>query len=167
MTLANYLYALAYSDIYDESKWQDWAAELLKDAVYSDDTEWLFEVFLATDKQRLFDAIAQRRSDEEYFAYNKYVLTEIIQGYYYHQYISKTISLHEMLEKSGDVADAGQDSKGCEFFYDLLNQIAESPCIADSAEFQERISQYYSPLCAAAMEQQRMLEAATIEGGHS
>ncbi|MDE5778971.1 MAG: hypothetical protein K2I10_10780 [Lachnospiraceae bacterium] len=46
MTLANYLYALVYSDIYDEKKWQMWAQKLLLDAEYDDNTEWVFEVFL-------------------------------------------------------------------------------------------------------------------------
>ncbi len=48
------------------------------------------------------------------------------------------ISLYEMLEKSGDVADAGQDSRGCEFFYSLLNEIDTVPSIVNSAGFMKK-----------------------------
>ncbi|MCH5345369.1 MAG: hypothetical protein J1E64_15185 [Acetatifactor sp.] len=162
MTLANYLYALVYSDLYDENKWQNWAENILKNAEYDDNTEWVYNVFLATGKQKLFDAIYERMYCEGYF--NSHVLTEIIQGYYYYQYQSKAISLYDMLKKSGDVADAGQDSSmGCEFFYDLLNKIDEDSNIVDSVDFQEKILKYYEPLYLAAMEQKRKLESATLK----
>lgn len=163
MTLANYLYALVYSNIYDESNWQAWAANILKGAKYDNDTEWVYEVCLATDKQKLFEVIAERMFCEDYLIFNSHVLTEIIQGYYYCQCLDRTISLYEMLEKSGDVADAGQDARGCEFFYGLLNKIDKDPSIVNSADFLEIISEYYSPLYAAAMGQKRKLETATIE----
>lgn len=163
MTLANYLYALVYSDMYDETKWQNWAINILKETPYDDDTGWIYEVVLATSKQRLFEVIAERRHNENYFAFNNFVLTEIIQGYYFCQCLNKKISLYEMLEKSGDVADAGQDSRGCEFFYSLLNEIDKVPGIANSAGFMKIISDYYGGLYVAAMEQKRMLESATIE----
>lgn len=115
-------------------------------APYDDDTEWLYEVALATSKQRLFEVIAERRYNENYFAFNYFVLTEIIQGYYFCQYLNRKISLYEMLEKSGDVADAGQDSQGCEFFYGLLNEIDKVPDITNSAGFIKIISDYYRGL---------------------
>ena len=87
MTLANYLYALVYSDVYDDRMWQSWGANLLEDAEYNINTEWVFNVVLANDKTELFEAISERMNCENYLGYNKYVLTEIIQGYYYYQYI--------------------------------------------------------------------------------
>lgn len=164
MTLANYLYALVYSDIYDEDKWQIWAENILENAEYDDNTEWVYNVCLANSKQKVFDAISERMFCEDYFNFNSHVITEIIQGYYYYQYQSKTISLYDMLERSGDVADAREDSSmGCEYFYNLLNKIDKDPAIVDSADFQEKISKYYKPLYFAAMEQKRKLESATID----
>lgn len=162
MTLANYLYALVYSDTYDEIKWQMWAQKLLLDAEYDDNTEWVYDVFLADNKQKLFDAIAERMFCEDYLNFNNFMLTEIIQGYYYHQYRSNVMGLYELLEKSGDVADAGQDSMGCEFFYQILNTIDKSSDIISSRESIDKIINYFTPLSIAAMEQKRCLEAATV-----
>lgn len=163
MTLANYLYALVYSDIYDKDKWQIWAENILKNAEYDQNTEWVYDVFFAYNKQKLFDVISERMLCEDYFVFNNYVLTEIIQGYYFYRYRSKEISLYEMLEKSGEVADAGQDSMGCEFFYSLLNRIDKDSNIISDPDFLEKISKYYKPLYEAAMEQKRKLETATVE----
>lgn len=162
MTLANYLYALVYSDTYDEKKWQKWAKKLLLDAEYDDDTEWVYDVFLADNKQKLFDAIAERMFCENYLCFNNFVLTEIIQGYYYYQYQSKVMGVYELLEKSGDVADAGQDFMGCEFFYQLLNMLDKSSDIISSRKFIDKITNYFTPLYVAAMEQKRRLEMATV-----
>lgn len=163
MTLANYLYALVYSDTYDNKRWQMWAQKLLLDAEYDDNTEWVYNVFFADNKQKLFDAIAERMFCENYLGFNNFVLTEIIQGYYYHQYHSNAMGLYELLEKSGDVADAGQDSMGCEFFYQLLNMMDKSSDIISSREFIDKIANYFTPLSVAAMEQRRRLEMATVE----
>lgn len=163
MTLANYLYALVYSDMYDEDRWKNWAESILLDAQYDNNTEWVYNVFLATSKQKLFDAISERMVYEDYFMSNKHVLTEIIQGYYYYQYQINAISLYEMLEKSGDVADAGQDAMGCEVFYSILNKIDENSSIINSMNFIKSISSYFNPLCIAAIEQKRKLETATLE----
>ena len=163
MTLANYLYALVYSDTYDEIKWKIWAQKLLLDAEYDDNTEWVYGVFFADNKQKLFDAIAERMFCENYLNFNNFMLTEIIQGYYYQQYLSNAMGLYELLEKSGDVADAGQDSMGCEFFYRLLNMMDESSDIINSSEFIDEITSYFTPLFIAAMEQKRSLERATVE----
>ena len=162
MTLANYLYTLVYSDTYDEIKWQMWAQKLLLDAEYDDNTEWVYDVFFANNKQKLFDAIAERMICENYLNFNNFTLTEIIQGYYYCQYLSNEIGLYELLEKSGDVADAGQDSMGCEFFYQLLNMIDKSSDIINSREFVDKITNYFTPLSIAAMEQKRSLETAIV-----
>lgn len=163
MTLANYLYALVYSDTYDEKKWQMWAQKLLLDAEYDDNTEWVYDVFFADNKQKLFDAIAERMFCENYLSFNNFVLTEIIQGYYYHQYLNNAMGLYELLEKSGDVADAGQDSMGCEFFNQLLNMMDKSSDIISSRKFIDKITNYFTPLFVAAMEQKRSLEMATVE----
>ena len=88
MTLANYLYALVYSDTYDELKWQMWAGKILIDAEYNDNTEWVFCVYFADNKQKVFDAITERMFNENYLNFNNITLTEIIQGYYYHQYLT-------------------------------------------------------------------------------
>lgn len=162
MTLANYLYALVYSDMYDKEKWQKWAENMLKDAQYDDNTEWIYDAYLAPTKQKFFDAISDRMIQEDYFRYNEYTLTEIIQGYYYYQYKNNKICLYEMLNKSGDVADAGQDSMGCEFFYGMLNELDKSSGIVDS-HISKKISQYFEPLCESAIEQKEKLELATIE----
>lgn len=162
MTLANYLYALVYSDTYDEQKWQVWAERLLLDAEYDDNTEWVYEVCFADNKQKLFDAIAERMFCENYLSFNNFVLTEIIQGYYYQQYLSGEMGLYELLEKSGDVADAGQDSMGCEFFYQLLNMMDKSSDIIRSRKFIDKITNYFTPFSIAAMEQKRSLEMATV-----
>lgn len=163
MTLANYLYALVYSDIYDEKLWEKWAENILQDAEYNENTEWVYNVFLATSKQKLYNAISDRMLCEDYFRFNSYVLTEIIQGYYYYQYQNNIIGLYEMLEKSGDVADAGQNSMGCEFFYQLLNMMDESSDIIRTREFMDKITNYFTPLSVAAIEQKKRLEMATIE----
>ncbi len=163
MTLANYLYALVYSDTYDEKKWQMWAQKLLLNAEYDDNTEWVYDVFFADNKQKLFDAIAERMFCENYLSFNNFVLTEIIQGYYYHQYLSNAMGLYELLEKSGDVADAGQDSMGCEFFYQSLNMMDKSSDIISSRKFIDKITNYFTPLSVAAIEQKRSLEMATVE----
>lgn len=163
MTLANYLYALVYSDIYIESDWKIWGEALLVNAEFDDNTEWVYNVIFANSKQELFEILTERMFCENYLFYNKYVLTEIIQGYYYYQYQCKKISLYELLEKSGNVADAGEDSMGCEFFYDLLNRIDNDPKIVNTTEFKEKISDYFNPLGIAAMEQKRKFESATIE----
>ncbi len=163
MTLANYLYALVYSDIYDEELWGKWAEKILQDAEYNENTEWVYNVFLATSKQKLYNAITDRMLREDYLRFNSHVLTEIIQGYYYYQYQNNIISLYEMLEKSGEVADAGQDSMGCEFFYQLLNMMDEYSDIIRTREFMDKITNYFMPLSVAAMEQKRRVEMATIE----
>ncbi|MGN0386180.1 MAG: hypothetical protein ACI4EX_09880 [Lachnospiraceae bacterium] len=162
MTLANYLYSIVYSDIYDEKKWQMWAQKLLLDAEYDDNTEWVYDVFFADNKQKLFEAIAERMLCENYLSFNNFALTEIIQGYYYYQYQNKIMGLYELLEKSGDIADAGQDSMGCEFFYQLLNLMDKSSDIINSKKFINKIINYFEPLSVAAMEQKRRLEMATV-----
>ncbi len=100
---------------------------------------------------------------ENFLSFNNFVLTEIIQGYYYHQYQNNAMGLYELLEKSGDVADAGQDSIGCEFFYQLLNMMDKSYDIISSRNFIDKITYYFTPLSVAAMEQKRRLEMATVE----
>ena len=72
------------------------------------------------------------------------------------------MGLYELLEKSGDVADAGQDSMGCEFFYQIFNTIDKSSDIISSRESIDTIINYFTPLSIAAMEQKRCLEAATV-----
>ena len=119
--------------------------------------------FFADNKQKLFDAIAERMFCENFLSFNNFVLTEIIQGYYYHQYQNNAMGLYELLEKSGDVADAGQDSIGCEFFYQLLNMMDKSYDIISSRNFIDKITYYFTPLSVAAMEQKRRLEMATVE----
>lgn len=163
MTLANYLYALVYSDNYDKKSWQTWGEKLLVNAEFNNNTEWLFNAIFTNKKQELFDAISERMICENYLYYNEYVLTEIIQGYYYYQYQNEKITVYELLNKSGSVADAGEDSKGCEFFYDLLNRIDNDENILNSTEFIKKISDYFNPLYIAAMEQKSRLETATIE----
>lgn len=163
MTLANYLYALVYSDTYDADKWQIWAQNLLLDAEYDNDTEWVYGVLFADNKQELFEVISERMFYENYLSFNSLVLTEIIQGYYYYQYQSDGISLYELLDKAGNVADAGGDSMGCEFFYELLNTIDKSSDIINSRKFIDKITNYFTPLYVAAMEQKRRLEMATVE----
>lgn len=163
MTLANYLYALVYSDVYDDQMWQSWGENLLEDAEYNIDTEWVFNVVLANDKTELFEAISERMNCENYLGYNKYVLTEIIQGYYYYQYINKKIYMYELLNKAGDVADAGEDSLGCEFFYGLLNKIDCFPQLVESSQFIKEVSEYFVPLYREAMGQKQALELATVK----
>lgn len=163
MTLANYLYALVYSDVYDEESWMNWAEKILQNAEYTDNTEWIYNVYFAENKKQLYDAISDRMLFEDYLCFNCNVLTEIIQGYYYLQYQNNKISLYEMLEKSGNVADAGQDSMGCEFFYQLLNEIDEYPNIINTKEFMTKITSYFTPLSVVAIEQKRKLEMATVD----
>lgn len=163
MTLANYLYALVYSDMYDENKWQDWGEKLLVNAQFDDNTEWVYNIIFSNSKQKLFEILSERMHYENYLFYNKYVLTEIIQGYYYYQYIINEISIYELLEKSGIVADAGEDSTSCEFFYELLNRIDKDTNIVNTKEFMNIIYNYFNPLYIAAMEQRMKLESATTE----
>lgn len=163
MTLANYLYALVYSNMYDENDWQHWGEKLLENAVYDDDSEWVYDVVFTVNKQKLFEVLSERIFREDYLSHNTYTLTEIIQGYYYYQYLHNQINLYELLNKSGDVADAGEDSKGCEFFYDLLNKIDKNSNIINDAEFVKIIHNYFNPLCMAAIEQKRKFELAQIE----
>ncbi len=162
MTLANYLYALVYSGMYNEYKWQKWAERLLTDADFNDDTEWVYDVVFTNNRLRLFEVISERMLCENYLNFNDNTLTEIIQGYYYHQYLSNEISLYELLDKSGNVEDAGEGAVGCEFFYGLLNSMDEDPDIIYSKEFAEKVAVYFQPLMIAAMEQKRKLESATI-----
>lgn len=159
MTLANYLYALVYSEVYNASLWQSWAVKLLENAEYNDDTEWLYDIVFLNNKDELFNAIYERMLFENY---QDYLLTEIIQGYYYYQYQEKTISLYELLEKSGNVADAREDSLGCEFFYELENKIDTNCDILNSSEFNTVITNYFSPLCTAALKQKDKLENASL-----
>ncbi len=161
---ANYLYALAYSDVYSDREWKKWADQLLTDAEFDADTEWVFDVAFAHDIETLFQVISERKNFEKYGSSERYPLTEIIQGFYYLQYISKTITLYELLEKSGDVADAGSDSEiPCEFFYNLLNQIDADSNIVNTETFSNGILEYFQPRYMAAMEQKEKLESATVE----
>lgn len=163
MTLANYLYALIFSDVYDKQRWQKWGEMLLRDADFNQDTEWVFNVIFANNKQKVFDVLSERKFDEDYLYYNKYALTEIIQGYYYYQYKKGKISLYDLLNKSGDVADAGDDSTGCEFFYNLLNQIDEDANIINNITFKKTIDNYFYPLYKAALDQKQKLESCNLE----
>lgn len=163
MTLANYLYALIYSDIYDKEKWQMWGEQLLNNANYDENTEWVFNLVFSNSKKSAFEAISGRRFEEDYLSYNNYTLTEIIQGYYYFQYKEGKMCLYDLLDKSGDVADAGEDSIGCEFFYDLLNQIDLNPDIVNNKEFIGRIDNYFYPLYESALEQKSRLESCGLK----
>lgn len=75
--------------MYDETKWQNWAVNILRGTLYDDGTGWIYETILATGKQKLFEVIAERRHNKNYFAFNNFVLTEIIQGYYFCQCLNK------------------------------------------------------------------------------
>lgn len=164
MTLANYLYSLVYSDTYDVDKWQSWAENILMYAEFSDDTEWLFDAYLANSQEKLFDVIAKRQWEENYLNFNYYSLTEIIQGYYYEQFQNNIISLYDMLIKSGDVADAGQQgSLACEYFYNWASEIKKNSNRILSTDLMKKITDYFIPRHIAAMEQKRKLEAATLE----
>ncbi len=161
---ANYLYALVYSGIYSEPKWKKWADQLLLNTEFNADTEWIYDVAFAHDIETLFQVISERKNFENYGPTERYPLTEIIQGYYYSQYKNKTITLYELLEKSGDVADAGADSGiPCEFFYDLLNQIDEDPHVVNKKTFSKVIWEYFEPRFMVAMEQKEKMESATVE----
>nr|MBP3598916.1 hypothetical protein [Eubacterium sp.] len=164
LPLANYLYALAYSGVYNEKEWKSWAEQLLTDVEYDADTEWVYEVAFAHDRAALFQVISKQKLSENYGPSEQYPLTEIIHGYYYLQYKNKTMTLYEMLEKSGNVADAGNDSAiGCAFFYGFLNQIDEDSRIVNNKRFKKEISEYFRPRYKAAMEQKEKLEVATVE----
>lgn len=54
MTLENYLYVLVYSDIYAENNWKIWGEELLVNAEFDDNTEWVYNIIFANSKQELY-----------------------------------------------------------------------------------------------------------------
>ena len=71
--------------------------------------------------------------------------------------------MYELLNKAGDVADAGEDSLGCEFFYGLLNKIDYFPQLIESSQFKKKVSKYFVPRYREAMGQKQVLESATVK----
>ena len=166
MTLANYLYSLAYSDTYLKNDWQDWATRLLeKNIIYNEDTAWLFDVVFAGTKKKLFNVISKRMTDENYNYYHEITRTEIIQGYYYSAYLNEKIDRYQLLEKSGDVSDAGQDEGelGCEFFYRLLNELTNNPTKICCEAFNHIIKNTFEHSYDMAMVQKNKLENCTFD----
>lgn len=162
MTLANYLYSLVYSNVYGKEMWIKWAVGFLESLEYTEETEWIFNVAFAQDKSSLFDAIYEKRLKEDFMNVSKYTLTEIIQGYYFYLYKNEKIDLYFMIKKSGDVADEQQNCIGCEFFYNLLNQIDKNSEYFKSNEFIKTINSYYYPRYSEAIIQKTQFESATI-----
>lgn len=163
MTIANYLYSLVYSDTFECDDWQNWGVKLIYDAEFNENTEWVYDIIFCNDKKIFFEKISNRTLQENYLYYNEFTLTEVIQGYYYIQQKLGKISLYKMLELSGDVADAGQDSRECEYFYELLNKIDAYPDIIHEQDFLDNICEYFEPLCKEALRQKECVENCTIE----
>lgn len=160
MTLANYLYSLVYSNTYTIEEWQQWGINLVMDAEFNEETEWVYDIIFCENKTIFFAKLTERMYKENYSYYHSFTLTEIIQGYYYSQFKQNKISLYKMLELSGDVADAAD--AGCEYFYDLLNKIDANSNIVDSQEFNKEIEEYFEPFCKEALIQKDSLEHCTI-----
>lgn len=159
MPIANYLYALVYSGVYNSSQWQLWAIKLLENEEYNDYTDWVFDIAFLDNEQELYNIIYDRMIFEDY---QDCLLTEIIQGYYYYRYQKKEIDIYELLEKSGNVADARDDSMACEFFYELETELFSESNLLNSSDFNNVIINYFDPLCIAALKQKNKLENASV-----
>lgn len=160
LPLAHWLYALAYSGMYKENDWQQWAVLIAEDAPLRGDTEWVFDTVLAGGLPDLLAILAERMQAEYY---SGYPLTDIICGYYYHRYRQGEISLRELLDKSGEAADSAGGCADCEFFYGLLNALESDASAAHSPEFTQTITDFFEPLCAAALQQKASFESATAK----
>lgn len=158
IAIANYLYSIVYSGIYNKTDWQKWADQLI---INHDNLDlWIYNLSMARDKNQVFEVLSERMHYECGEIELPYSLTEVIQGYYYYKFVNKEINLYKLLTEAGAVADAAQDSKkGCEYFYDKLNQIDDDKTIVHEKGFAEEITEYFLPLYREAIYQKDIIES--------
>lgn len=96
---------------------------------------------------------------ESYTVKNIDPFSDAVIGYYYLMYLSKEISLRELLQLSGEEADGGLGATiECEEFYGILNQLDTDPNIEKDSTFLAMITKLYVLSEKIAVTQKEMLE---------
>lgn len=156
ITIANYLFAAASSGFYSRKDWQAWADKLILKNDKVDD--WIYSVSLAKDVNELSKALGDKIIEENYYANNESPPSDAVIGYFYMEYLAGSLSLYELLNKSGTEADSGEASKECEEFYSILNEIDRKEKSVDDEVFINGIKCMFEPFMKVAEQQKKEIE---------
>ncbi|MDP5275121.1 hypothetical protein [Chengkuizengella axinellae] len=155
--IAHYLFAIAFSGLYNKSEWQKWADErILRE---QKPKLWLINVSLSRNIDDLSKALSDLMIIEKSSMENEPPFSDAVIGYYYLKYMSKDISINELLQMSGEEADGGEGAtKACEEFYEILNKLEGNKDLEFNPNFMKMIEESFEPFKNIAMKQKEVLE---------
>lgn len=155
--IAHYLFAISFSGFYNKSEWQKWADELI---LREDKPKlWLINVSLARNIDDLSKALSDLMITERSYLRNEPPFSDAVIGYYYLRYLSKDISINELLQMSGEEADGGEGAtKACEEFYMILNELESDKDLEFKHDFVKMIAEIFEPFKIIALKQKEVIE---------
>ncbi len=156
MYIAKCLFAAAFSGYYNCNDWQKWAdKKILSNDIVED---WIYNVSLANNIDKLSEVLSDKLIDEEYKYPNIDLFSDAVIGYYYMEYLNGKTTLYELLTKSGDEADGGEAGLACEVFYSILNQIDRNEKNPNDEDFVKSIDFLFEPFLKIAQSQLHIIE---------
>ncbi|WP_068498381.1 hypothetical protein [Paenibacillus kribbensis] len=142
LAIAHYLFAASLSGYYSKEDWQNWADILILKEEKPE--EWVFAVSLASDLDALSKALSEQLITESHTIRNTSLFSDAVIGFLYLKFLSKQISMRELLLMSGDEADGGEGSSvSCEEFYMILNELENKKSLEKDRIFIKKISHLY------------------------
>ncbi len=155
--IAHYLFALAFSEYYSKADWQNWADERILRQTRPE--PWLIDVSLASNVDILSKVLSDLIILERDSVKNKPPFSDAVIGYFYLNYLSKKITLNDLLQKSGDEADGGEGAtRECEEYYSILNELEDNKDLDQDSGFIKMIEEIFEPLKCIALSQKEILE---------
>ncbi|MBQ4900405.1 hypothetical protein KB559_16330 [Paenibacillus sp. Marseille-P2973] len=156
--IAHYLFAIAFSEYYSKADWQNWADERILRLTRPE--PWLIDVSLASNIDILSKVLSDLMILERDYMKNIPPFSDAVIGYFYLNYLSKKITLQELLLKSGDEADGGEGASiECEEFYAISGDLKKNEILIEDTDFQRKISVLYEPFRKIAQLQMEELES--------
>jgi hypothetical protein len=155
--IAHYLFAMAFSGFYNKSEWQKWADDII---LREDEPKlWLINVSLARNIDDLSKVLSDLMITERIYMENGPPFSDAVIGYYYLRYLSKDISINELLQMSGEEADGGEGASiACEEFYMILNELESDRDLEFKHDFVKMIEKFFEPFQNIAMKQKEVIE---------
>lgn len=155
--IAHYLFAIAFSEYYSKADWQNWADERILRQTRPE--PWLINVSLASNIDVLSKVLSDQMISERDSVKSMPPFSDAVIGYFYLKYLSKKITLNDLLQKSGEEADGGEGAtRACEDYYSILNKLEANKDLDQDSSFIMMIEEIFEPLKFIALSQKEVLE---------
>lgn len=119
--VAHYLLAAIETEYLKHRQWQAWADRL---TLLLDSPEiWVLDLSIANTIGRARDALEDRRRDEQVARGEVIPISDLKLGFLYTRFKGGDLTLHDLFEQAGLLAEGGFTTTDCEEFYAQLNSI--------------------------------------------